>query len=45
VQAGSSSWKAFLFGSSDPINSITVDKPPMSLWPMELSARLFGLNP
>jgi 4-amino-4-deoxy-L-arabinose transferase-like glycosyltransferase len=45
VQAGSQSWKAFLFGSSDAINSITVDKPPMSLWPMELSVRLFGLNP
>ena len=45
VQAGSQSWKAFLFGSSDSVNSITVDKPPMSLWPMELSVRLFGLNP
>ena len=45
VQAGSQSWKAFLFGSSDAVNSITVDKPPMSLWPMEISARLFGLNP
>lgn len=44
VQAGSQSWKAFLFGSSDAANSITVDKPPMSLWPMELSARIFGLN-
>ncbi|MBV9088966.1 MAG: glycosyltransferase family 39 protein [Mycobacteriaceae bacterium] len=45
VQAGAQSWKAFLFGSSDAVNSITVDKPPMSLWPMELSVRLFGLNP
>ncbi len=44
VQAGSQSWKAFLFGSSDALNSITVDKPPMSLWPMGLSVRLFGLN-
>ncbi|MDX6278689.1 MAG: hypothetical protein QOJ72_2817 [Nocardioidaceae bacterium] len=44
VQAGSTSWKAFFFGSSDAANSITVDKTPMSLWPMELSARIFGLS-
>ncbi|MDT5133016.1 MAG: hypothetical protein QOE41_2327, partial [Mycobacterium sp.] len=44
VQAGTKSWKAFLFGSSDAGNSITVDKPPASLWPMELSARVFGVN-
>src|SRR2546423_4266118 len=39
-----SSWKAFLFGSLDASNYITVDKPPASLWPMELSARLFGFS-
>ncbi|GAA3161259.1 hypothetical protein GCM10010486_29360 [Nonomuraea roseoviolacea subsp. carminata] len=44
VQAGTQSWKAFFFGSSDAANAITVDKTPASLWPMELSARLFGLN-
>src|SRR4029079_9108914 len=44
VQAGTESWKAFFFGSSDAANFITVDKPPASLWPMELSVRLFGLN-
>lgn len=44
VQAGTQSWKAVLFGSSDAANSITVDKPPASLWPMELSARIFGVN-
>jgi 4-amino-4-deoxy-L-arabinose transferase-like glycosyltransferase len=44
VQAGTVSWKAFLFGSSDAGNSITVDKPPAFLWPMEISARLFGLS-
>ena len=38
------SWKAFFFGSFDPSNFITVDKPPASLWVMELSARIFGLN-
>jgi 4-amino-4-deoxy-L-arabinose transferase-like glycosyltransferase len=44
VQAGTKSWKAFFFGSSDSSNFITVDKPPASLWPMEISARIFGLN-
>ena len=28
VQAGTKSWKAFFFGSSDAANFITVDKPP-----------------
>ncbi|KAA0077215.1 glycosyl transferase [Mycolicibacterium sp. P9-64] len=44
VQAGTQSWKAFLFGSSDAANTITVDKPPASLWVMEISTRLFGVN-
>ena len=44
VQAGTKSWKAFFFGSSDSSNFITVDKPPASLWVMELSARIFGFN-
>ncbi|MET8012377.1 glycosyltransferase family 39 protein [Streptomyces sp. NPDC005271] len=44
VQAGSESWKAFFFGSSDAANSITVDKPPAALWPMVLSVRVFGLS-
>jgi 4-amino-4-deoxy-L-arabinose transferase-like glycosyltransferase len=44
VQAGTKSWKAFFFGSIDASNFITVDKPPASLWIMELSTRIFGLN-
>ncbi|MFC7306082.1 ArnT family glycosyltransferase [Streptomyces monticola] len=44
VQAGSESWKAFFFGSSDAASAITVDKPPAALWPMALSVRLFGLG-
>jgi 4-amino-4-deoxy-L-arabinose transferase-like glycosyltransferase len=44
AQAGSKSWKAFLFGSLDQSNFITVDKPPASLWVMDLSARIFGVN-
>ena len=44
MQAGSESWKAFFFGSSDAASSITVDKTPLSLWPMALSVRIFGLS-
>ncbi len=44
AMAGSEDWTAFFYGSSDPSNAITVDKPPMSLWIMSLSVRLFGLN-
>jgi 4-amino-4-deoxy-L-arabinose transferase-like glycosyltransferase len=44
VQAGSQSWTALLFGSSDAANAITVDKTPAALWVMSLSARLFGFS-
>ncbi|HEY8721834.1 glycosyltransferase family 39 protein [Pengzhenrongella sp.] len=44
VQAGSESWKAFLYGASDAAGSITVDKPPAALWIMALSVRIFGLS-
>ncbi len=44
IEAGATSWKAFLFGSFDASNAITVDKPPASLWIPELSVRIFGLN-
>ena len=45
AQAGGSDWTAMLFGSSDAANAITVDKTPASLWVMDISVRLFGLNP
>jgi 4-amino-4-deoxy-L-arabinose transferase-like glycosyltransferase len=45
AQAGGQSWKAWFFGSSDPANSITVDKPPAALWVTGLAVRLFGLSP
>ena len=38
AQAGSKDWTAWFFGSLDPENFITVDKPPASLWVMGLSA-------
>ncbi len=44
VQAGTKSWKAFLFGSIDASNFITVDKPPASLWVMEVFGRIFGFS-
>src|SRR5579875_1503899 len=44
VQAGTKSWKAFFFGSIDSSNFITVDKPPASLWVMELTSRVFGFS-
>ncbi len=44
AQAGSTNWEAFFFGSSDASNFITVDKPPASLWVMDMFVRVFGLN-
>jgi 4-amino-4-deoxy-L-arabinose transferase-like glycosyltransferase len=44
VQAGTKSWEAMFFGSLDSSNFITVDKPPASLWPMEIAGRIFGFN-
>jgi 4-amino-4-deoxy-L-arabinose transferase-like glycosyltransferase len=44
VQAGTQSWTAWLFGALDAPASITVDKPPASLWVMSLSGRIFGFS-
>jgi 4-amino-4-deoxy-L-arabinose transferase-like glycosyltransferase len=44
VQAGQHNPSAFFFGSLDWGNSISVDKPPLSLWVMGISVRLFGLT-
>ncbi|OAA25621.1 PMT family glycosyltransferase, 4-amino-4-deoxy-L-arabinose transferase [Frankia sp. EI5c] len=44
AQAGSVSWKAMFYASSDAGNSITVDKPPAAMWLMALSARIFGVS-
>ncbi|MYW92164.1 phospholipid carrier-dependent glycosyltransferase [Amycolatopsis rubida] len=43
-QAGTGDWKAWFFGSLDPGNVVTVDKPPLSLWVMGLSGRIFGFS-
>lgn len=42
--SGSRDWKALLFGSLDPADFITVDKPPVSQWVMGLSGQLFGFS-
>ena len=44
VQSGTKNWTALLFGSLDPGNVITVDKPPAALWAMALSGKLFGFS-
>ena len=44
AQAGSTNWEALLFGSLDPHNFITVDKPPVSQWVMGLSGQIFGFS-
>ncbi len=44
AQTGSTNWEALLFGSLDPHNFITVDKPPVSQWAMGLSGQIFGFN-
>jgi len=44
VQAGSTSWKAWFFGSFDSSSFITVDKTPAALWVMGLSGRIFGFS-
>ncbi|RZQ60531.1 ArnT family glycosyltransferase [Amycolatopsis suaedae] len=44
AQAGSQDWTAWFFGSLDPGNTVSVDKPPAALWVMGLSGRLFGFS-
>ena len=44
AQAGSMDWVALLFGSADAANGLTVDKPPLHLWVLALSVKVFGLS-
>ncbi|MGW0586971.1 glycosyltransferase family 39 protein [Streptosporangium sp. NPDC002607] len=44
ILSGTQSWKAFFFGALDAGSFITVDKPPLALWAMGLSARIFGFG-
>jgi N-acetylglucosamine-6-phosphate deacetylase len=45
VQAMSTSWRAFAFGSFDAAGVMTIDKPPLALWVQALSVRAFGMHP
>ena len=44
VRSMTTDWKAFFFASLDAGNTVTVDKPPASLWIMALSGRIFGVH-
>lgn len=44
TQSATRSWKAWLFGSLDAGNIVTVDKPPASLWLSGLFGRVFGFS-
>src|SRR4051812_20013124 len=44
VKSATVSWKAWFFGSIDPGSFITVDKPPLAIWLMGLSGRVFGFS-
>lgn len=38
------SWHNFWYGAFDPAGFITVDKPPVALWFMAISAKIFGVH-
>ncbi|WP_232836972.1 ArnT family glycosyltransferase [Lentzea terrae] len=40
----STSFTNFLFGSFDPAGVVTVDKPPMALWPQAIAVSVFGFH-
>ncbi|RJQ77178.1 glycosyltransferase family 39 protein [Amycolatopsis panacis] len=44
VQSGAQNVEAWLFGSLDPGNVLTVDKPPAALWVGTAFARIFGFS-
>lgn len=44
AQAAAGDWNAFLFGSADAGNGLSVDKPPLHLWVLALSVKAFGLS-
>ena len=44
AQAAAADWRAMFFGALDAPGWITIDKPPLSIWVMGLSVRVFGLS-
>ena len=44
VRSMSGNFTNFVFGSFDPAGVVTVDKPPMALWPQVVSTWIFGFH-
>ncbi|MEV8083758.1 glycosyltransferase family 39 protein [Pseudarthrobacter oxydans] len=44
AQSGASDLESYFFGSADAGKGLTVDKPPLHLWILGLSVKLFGLS-
>ena len=44
IKSMTESFHNFWYGSFDPAGYITVDKPPVALWFMAISAKIFGLH-
>ncbi|KRL66746.1 ArnT family glycosyltransferase [Companilactobacillus versmoldensis] len=44
VESMTQSFKNFWYASFDPAGYITVDKPPVALWFMAISAKIFGVH-
>jgi 4-amino-4-deoxy-L-arabinose transferase-like glycosyltransferase len=44
IKSMSSNFTNFLFGSFDPAGVVTVDKPPLALWPQVVSTWIFGFS-
>ncbi|GAF35809.1 glycosyltransferase family 39 protein [Lentilactobacillus farraginis] len=44
IKSMTMSFSNFWYGSFDPAGYITVDKPPVALWFMAISAKIFGLH-
>ncbi|ORN29546.1 Dolichyl-phosphate-mannose-protein mannosyltransferase [Lentilactobacillus parabuchneri] len=44
IKSMTMSFHNFWYGSFDPAGYITVDKPPVALWFMAISAKIFGLH-
>lgn len=44
IKSMTMSWHNFWYGAFDPAGYITVDKPPVALWFMAISAKIFGVH-
>lgn len=44
IKSMTMSWHNFWYAAFDPAGFITVDKPPVALWFMAISAKIFGLH-